>query len=194
MEALPPRPAARNTEPAPAVTSVTAASKPADPNSSDAGSSNDRSHDQARNAEPDRAPIQNSHPQHAAAASATASDTPAPAVGLSPQPVAPIAGQNPAVSQVTQTPPPPPAAADPAPAPPLPAPVAHQAEVHTPNPAPTAAANDIRVEVPTATGTVDVRVMERGGDVHVAVRTADSHLAGEMRDGLPALSARLEAS
>src|SRR6185437_5956333 len=33
MEALPPRPAARNTGPAPAVTSVTAASKPADPNS-----------------------------------------------------------------------------------------------------------------------------------------------------------------
>jgi hypothetical protein len=56
------------------------------------------------------------------------------------------------------------------------------------------AANELRVEVPTESGKVDVRVMERGGDLHVSVRTADNHLAGNLREGLPALSARLEES
>jgi len=34
--------------------------------------------------------------------------------------------------------------------------------------------------------------MERGGDVHVAVRTPDTRLAGELREDLPALATRLE--
>jgi len=37
-------------------------------------------------------------------------------------------------------------------------------------------------------------VTERGGDVHVAVRTPDSGLAGELREDLPALATRLEQS
>jgi hypothetical protein len=37
-------------------------------------------------------------------------------------------------------------------------------------------------------------VTERGGDVHVAVRTPDTRLAGELREDLPALASRLEQS
>jgi hypothetical protein len=39
---------------------------------------------------------------------------------------------------------------------------------------------------------VEVRLMERGGEVHVAVRTPDTQLAGALRENLPSLSARLE--
>jgi hypothetical protein len=39
---------------------------------------------------------------------------------------------------------------------------------------------------------VELHLVEHGGDVHVAVRTPDTHLAGELRDNLPALSSRLE--
>jgi hypothetical protein len=39
-----------------------------------------------------------------------------------------------------------------------------------------------------------VRLTERAGNVEVAVRTADSHLAGSLRENLPALSARLADS
>lgn len=35
-------------------------------------------------------------------------------------------------------------------------------------------------------------MVERGGNVHVAVRTADARLAGALREDLPALSAQLE--
>ena len=41
---------------------------------------------------------------------------------------------------------------------------------------------------------VEVHLSQRGGDVVVAVRTPDSHLAGELRADLPSLSARLEQS
>jgi hypothetical protein len=62
-------------------------------------------------------------------------------------------------------------------------------------PAPTAAAHDIKLQVGEEGGThVEVRLTERGGDVMVSVRTPDSHLAGELRADLPALSSRLEQS
>lgn len=85
----------------------------------------------------------------------------------------------------------PPAPSTPAPAsPPHAAPAAETASAAPP----ASPASDIHLEVPTENGKVDVRVVERGGDVHVSVRTADSHLAGNLRDGLPALSAKLEES
>ena len=37
-----------------------------------------------------------------------------------------------------------------------------------------------------------MHLVERGGDVHVSVRTPDTHLAGELRENLPDLSSRLE--
>jgi hypothetical protein len=41
---------------------------------------------------------------------------------------------------------------------------------------------------------VEVRVAERAGELHVAVRTPDQRLAGTLRDDLPALTARLESA
>jgi len=62
-------------------------------------------------------------------------------------------------------------------------------------PARPAAAHDIQLQVGgEGASRVEVRVTERAGDVHVSVSTADSRLAGEMRQDLPALSARLEQS
>ena len=62
-------------------------------------------------------------------------------------------------------------------------------------PAPAAAAHDIKLQVGEEGGPhVEVRLTERGGDVMVSVRTPDSHLAGELRADLPALSNRLEQS
>jgi len=55
-----------------------------------------------------------------------------------------------------------------------------------------ATVRDIRLEVAGADSRVEVRVVERSGDVHVDVRTPDSRLAAELRGGLPALTARLE--
>jgi hypothetical protein len=58
-----------------------------------------------------------------------------------------------------------------------------------------AAAHDIQLQVGgEGASRVEVRVTERAGDVHVSVSTADSRLAGEMRQDLPSLSARLEQS
>ncbi len=55
-------------------------------------------------------------------------------------------------------------------------------------------AHDIKLEL-TGTGPrVEVRLVERSGEVHVAVRTPDGRLADAMRDDLPALAARLEQS
>jgi len=55
------------------------------------------------------------------------------------------------------------------------------------------AARDIKLQVGgEGDRRVEVRVMERGGDVHVAVRTPDVRLAGELREDLPVLTARLE--
>ena len=62
-------------------------------------------------------------------------------------------------------------------------------------PARPAAAHDIQLQVGgEGASRVEVRVTERAGDVHVSVSTADTRLAGEMRQDLPALSARLEQS
>lgn len=55
-----------------------------------------------------------------------------------------------------------------------------------------AAARDIRLEVTGGDSRVEVRVVERSGDLRVDVRTPDARLAGELREGLPALTARLE--
>jgi hypothetical protein len=63
----------------------------------------------------------------------------------------------------------------------------------TPEPARPAAAHDIQLQVGgEGNSRVEVRVTERAGDVHVAVRTADTRLAGELREDLPALATRLE--
>jgi hypothetical protein len=57
---------------------------------------------------------------------------------------------------------------------------------------PPAAVRDIRLELSGGEQRVEVRLMERGGEVHVAVRTPDTQLAGALRENLPSLSARLE--
>jgi hypothetical protein len=41
---------------------------------------------------------------------------------------------------------------------------------------------------------VEVRVADRGGELHVAVRTPSQSLAGSLRGDLPALAARLESA
>ena len=63
--------------------------------------------------------------------------------------------------------------------------------VPEPGKAPLAARN-IRLEVDSGQQRVEVRMLERDGDVHLAVRTADRHLSGALRENLPELSARLE--
>jgi hypothetical protein len=58
-----------------------------------------------------------------------------------------------------------------------------------------AAARSIKLQVGgEGDSRVEVNVTERGGDVLVAVRTPDSHLAGELRADLPSLATRLEQS
>jgi len=73
---------------------------------------------------------------------------------------------------------------------PNPEPIQSRIESELP-PAP-AAPRDIKLEVNSGGQRVEVLVADRGGDVHVAVRTSDTHLAGALRDDLPALSSRLE--
>lgn len=80
------------------------------------------------------------------------------------------------------------APASPSPLPRQPIAVEHPAEAA--KPAPTA--HEIRLQLNGGEQRVEVRMVERGGDVHVAVRTPDSSLAGTLREDLPALSARLE--
>lgn len=55
-----------------------------------------------------------------------------------------------------------------------------------------ASTRDIKLEVGSGDQRVELHLVEHGGDVHVAVRTPDTHLAGELRENLPALSSRLE--
>ncbi len=62
-----------------------------------------------------------------------------------------------------------------------------------PAPAP-AAATDIKIALNDNGQRVELRVTERAGDIHVAVRTPDSQLATALRDDLPALSTKLEQS
>jgi hypothetical protein len=57
---------------------------------------------------------------------------------------------------------------------------------------PSTPAREIQLQVNQGTQRVDVRVTDRGGEVHVAVRTPDAQLAGTLRGELPALSAKLE--
>jgi hypothetical protein len=61
-------------------------------------------------------------------------------------------------------------------------------------PKPPAAARNIQLDVNGGNQRVEVRLTERGGEVQVAVRTADAHLAGALREDLPALSSRLAES
>jgi len=65
-------------------------------------------------------------------------------------------------------------------------------ETETPKPA--AATHDIKLEVSSGEQRVELHLVDRGGDVHVDVRTPDTHLAGELRENLPTLSSRLEQS
>jgi hypothetical protein len=54
------------------------------------------------------------------------------------------------------------------------------------------ATHDIKLEVGSGDQRVELHLVDHGGDVHVAVRTPDTHLAGELRENLPDLSSRLE--
>jgi hypothetical protein len=62
----------------------------------------------------------------------------------------------------------------------------------TPLPAPVA--RDIRLEVGGPERKVEIRVIERAGEVRVAVRTPDDRLSDGLREHLPSLSSRLEQS
>lgn len=56
-------------------------------------------------------------------------------------------------------------------------------------------AHDIKLELNVGGGQrVEVRLTDRAGDIHVAVRTPDARLSDAMRADLPALAAKLEQS
>ena len=57
-----------------------------------------------------------------------------------------------------------------------------------------ATAHDMRFAIGAGDQRVEVRVAERGGEVHVDVRTPDERLAGSLRDDLPSLTAKLESA
>jgi len=62
-----------------------------------------------------------------------------------------------------------------------------------PEPAgPQKVARDITLELDSGSQRAAVRLVERGGEVHVAVRTPDAGLAADLRQGLPSLAAKLE--
>jgi len=65
------------------------------------------------------------------------------------------------------------------------------APVHNSTPA---SAHDIQFQVERGVQRVDVRLTDRGGAVHVSVRTPDAELAATLREDLPALSTRLDQS
>ncbi|HLI83838.1 MAG TPA: flagellar hook-length control protein FliK [Bryobacteraceae bacterium] len=79
-----------------------------------------------------------------------------------------------------------------------PAPAVKDAQTAAPtgntHPSAAAPARDIHLQLHQGDQRVDVRLSERSGEVHVAVRTADPQLAGALRDDLPGLSDRLEQS
>jgi len=59
-------------------------------------------------------------------------------------------------------------------------------------PAPPSSSHDFRVQIPDDRGrATEVRFLEAGGEVRVAVRTSDSELAQTMRSGLNELTSRL---
>jgi hypothetical protein len=61
-----------------------------------------------------------------------------------------------------------------------------------PPPRPAAPARDISLRIGGGEQQVEVRVVERGGAVHVAVRASETELARTLRQDLPELSTRLE--
>ncbi len=63
-----------------------------------------------------------------------------------------------------------------------------------PAPAPRTPARDITLRLSEGDQRVDLRLVERQGDVRVEVRTPDAGLAGDLRRDLPSLAARLEQS
>jgi len=60
--------------------------------------------------------------------------------------------------------------------------------------APQKVAHDITLDLDSGSRRAAVRLTERGGEVHVAVRTPDAGLAADLRQGLPSLAAKLEQS
>ena len=58
----------------------------------------------------------------------------------------------------------------------------------------TGPARDIRLAVAGGEQRVEVKLSDRGGELQVAVRTPDGHLAERLRENLPALSSRLAES
>jgi len=67
-------------------------------------------------------------------------------------------------------------------------------EPSTPQPAAASTAHDIKLELNGGGQRVEVRLTERDGDIHVAVRTPDARLSDALREDLPALTAKLEQS
>lgn len=64
--------------------------------------------------------------------------------------------------------------------------------IETPAPAP-GSNHDITIKVPDATERgMDVRFVERGGEVHVAIRTSDGEMAQTLRSGLNDFAGRME--
>ena len=57
-----------------------------------------------------------------------------------------------------------------------------------------AAARYIRLEVKAGDRRVEMRLVERNGDVQATARTPDAHLAATLREDLPALTSRLTES
>jgi hypothetical protein len=55
-------------------------------------------------------------------------------------------------------------------------------------------ARNIEIQLNQGDQRVNVRLSERGGEVHVSVRTQDAQLAGALRQDLPSLSGKLEQS
>jgi hypothetical protein len=70
-------------------------------------------------------------------------------------------------------------------------PMARMEKVMDPPAAPSSANHDITIRIPDSEGTA-VRFMERGGEVHVSVRTGDAEMAQTLRGGLNDLVNRLE--
>lgn len=78
-------------------------------------------------------------------------------------------------------------------APPAPA-VRNASEMPEAGKAPAQPVRDIKLDLGTGDGRVEVRVADRGGELKVAVHTPDERLASDLRDHLPSLSSRLEQS
>jgi hypothetical protein len=157
------------------------AAPPADDNTSPAAESSSRPMPAAGGTQPEDEPERwRKSPDNLATEPAAASAGPLPAHTLGTPDAQPAGNANPTER---------PAAAE------TPIPVAGPPTEPATDPARPAATHDITLQVGGAGDSrVEVRVTERGGDVHVAVRTPDTRLAGELREDLPALASRLEQS